>query len=182
MPRATIRIRSSDNIEINVESIRRRRRGEILHLALSCIKSLEETTSLETIVLKALSSFGEKPYFWDIENDFLRPLQRVFKLPEVQKFFSPDAKEIYRERCILAVDGKGSFQVFRPDRIIVFDDQVIVVDFKSEIPSSIEIHNKYRDQIARYVRIVSKIFSLPTQGYLLFLLVPQVEKVLLQGC
>ncbi len=182
MPRATIRIRSSDDLGINIESIRKRRKGEVLHLALSCIKTLEETKFLEKVVLKALSFFGEKPHFWDIENDFIKPLQKVFKLPQVQKFFSPEVKEIYRERSILALNEKGVFQVFRPDRIIVFDDQVIVVDFKSERPFSSEILNKYRNQMARYVTIVSKIFNLPTEGYLLFLLVPQVEKVLLQGC
>jgi len=180
MPRASIniRVKGAHEIRLSEEGFRRRRRGEILHLALSFVKTAEDLPRLTTYVKKALVLLGEKFSSWDLTAEFVRPLEHLFSLPEARIFFTPAAKEIFRERSILLpwkeANGK---QVLRPDRMVLFEDRVVVVDFKSELSTSADVHDEYREQVKNYAQIAERLFGLPAEGYLLFILTPKVEKV-----
>ena len=180
MPRANInvRIKNSSEVHVSEERFRARRRGEILHLALSFVRSVDDVSHLNTHVIQAMAIMGEKPSRWNLENDFIRPLKRVFSLPEVEKLFSPKAKEVLNERSILLPSkGDDGGRVLRPDRMVLFDDRVLVVDFKSEIPGDAGAYDEYRRQVKAYTKVVRLLFSLPAEGYLLFIVTPKAEKV-----
>ena len=180
MPRASIniRVKGAHEIRLSEEGFRRRRRGEILHLALSFVKTAEDLPRLSTYVKQALVLLGEKFSSWNLTAEFVHPLEKLFSLPQARLFFSQAAKEIFRERSILLPwkEGNGK-QVLRPDRMVLFKDRVVVVDFKSELPSSADVHGEYRKQVKTYAQIAEHLFGLPAEGYLLFILTPKVEKV-----
>ena len=169
-----LKIRGAHEIRFSKDGFRKRRRGEVLHLALSYVRTVEDILLLNTYVRRALALLGEKPSFWNLEEDFVKPLERLFSLEKTQLLFSPEAKGVYCERSILMPQSK---QVLRPDRMVLFEDQVLVVDFKSEEPSSEEIYEEYCQQVKNYTEVAGSLFRLPARGYLLFVLTPKVEEI-----
>lgn len=169
-----INIKKPKNLPLTKDVFKKIRRGEILHLAISYITSIDNIDNLSTYVHKALSFFQEKKEHWDIDNDFMTPLYKFFHTPLIEKIFPKDAKRIYIERNIIS---PNRLDIFRPDRCILFDDHVIVVDFKSEEPTSSEIEYKYKKQIEIYCKLVKNIFSMPCYGYIAYILKPSIKQV-----
>lgn len=178
MPRATVnvRVKGPFRLEPYEDSLRKRRRGEILHLALSFVKTREDLPRLGTFVKRALVLLGEKYAAWNLKEDLIRPLEEVLSHDEAELFFSPAAKEIFCERSIIPPAREGKREVFRPDRMVLFEDRVVVVDFKSEEPAP-SLLEDYRAQVKNYAGLARELFGLPAEGYLLFLAGPRVEKV-----
>ena len=156
---------------------KRRKKGEILHLALSFIKTKEEAEKLPFYVKKAIFIKGEKPTNWDLEKDFVKPLEKLLSLPDADLFFPKLTKgiKVLRERSFLSVA-----KAFRPDRVIIYPEFAVVVDFKTHPPSEEEreIFEIYQKQVYDYTKIVSQVFKCPVYGYLLFIEPPKVEKVM----
>ncbi len=157
-------------------SPKERVRGEILHLSLSFIRDVDDISNIEDFVRRALSMMGEREDNWNVEKQFLKPLKRFFSVDDVKQFFQPEAVEVLTERNLIVPDG-GSIRVLRPDRIVVFRDRVVVVDFKSTRPFSKDVAERYRSQVAEYVNVCRSVFSLPSEGYLAFIEPPCVEPV-----
>lgn len=178
MPRATVNVKVKGPLGLGPyeDSLRKRRRGEILHLALSFVKTREDLPRLGTFVKRALALLGEKYSAWNLEEDLIRPLEEVLSHDGTELFFSPEAKEVFCERSILLPAKEGKREVFRPDRMIVFEDRVVVVDFKSEEPAP-SLLEDYRAQVKNYAELARELFGPPAEGYLLFLAGPRVEKV-----
>ncbi|MCX7822733.1 MAG: hypothetical protein N2260_04725 [Syntrophobacterales bacterium] len=160
------------SIELTGEWLRKRRRGEIFHLALSFINTREDKDKLEIYIKRALAMLGERSSCWKIKEDLLLPLERIFLLPEAEFIFSPEALQVFREKDILY-----RVRTFRPDRMVLFDDRVVVVDFKSEFPNADKIYREYRGRIKVYSRLAKSIFHRPSEGYLLFIEESKVERV-----
>ncbi len=171
-----IRVKHREDIPFIEEDFRKRRRGEILHLTLSFIKTKEEVKKLPFYVRKAIFLSGEKPISWNLKEDFVKPLEKLFALSEINLFFPAPSEnvKILRERSFLS-----GIKAFRPDRVILYPEFVVVVDFKTHYPSEKEEETLeiYQNQVCDYMKIVSQVFKLPAQGYLLFIGPPKVEKI-----
>jgi ATP-dependent exoDNAse (exonuclease V) beta subunit len=76
-------------------------------------------------------------------------------------FFVPQG-EVYCEQEIVTSNGETK----RIDRIIKLQDKVIVVDYKLKFIEKIE---EYKEQVRDYKTIVEQTFSLPAEGFVLFL-------------
>jgi ATP-dependent exoDNAse (exonuclease V) beta subunit len=59
-------------------------------------------------------------------------------------WFPEDASQVYLERDVIDTDG----QVYRPDRVVVRDGRVIIIDYKFG-----DHYNKYERQMKRYADI-----------------------------
>lgn len=180
MHRDKIRVRVRSNYEFKSliqEGYNKCLKGEIWHLALSFVRDKKDIDKIELFIKKALSLLGERVEKWDIKNNLVTPLKKVFNLKEVDLFFSPHSQQILCEKNIIVPDDKGGFKEYRPDRVVVFEDKIVVVDFKSEKPSDKNIYNKYVSQVKGYVEELKKLFNAPVEGYLLFISNPKVEKV-----
>lgn len=170
-----LEIISLKNLE---EEIKRRKRGEILHLTLSFVKNWEDFKKLSLFIKKALFILGEKYFNWDLEKSFIKPLEKLLSLPQLKLFF-PSLEEkvevLLKERALLF---KGS--TFRPDRIIVYPEKTIVVEFKTYYPGvqkDVNLLEDYRKQVKTYTEAVFQIFKKPTYGFLLFIETPKIEEV-----
>ena len=128
-----------------------------------------------------MSLLGEKTHKWNIEEEFIKPLSSIFKLPEVKILFSSEAVSILCEQSIVYPQKTPECKPFviRPDRIVLFKDKVVIADFKSEKPlkESGNIMNKYKNQIQEYVQIVQEVFERPSEGYLLFIKQNTIQNV-----
>ena len=174
MGNRTINIKKPKGLPLSSDGFKKIRRGEILHLTLSYIKTIDDLDNLPIFLKRALSFFQEKEHHWDIKKDFLKPLLEFFESPISKKIFSNKAKNIYIEKDILK---PNSVKVIRPDRCVVFEQYAIVVDFKTEEPVTSEIEDKYRKQIREYCDTVAKILNIPCYGYLVYLLKPSIRQV-----
>ncbi len=167
MKRLKTRIDFNWNLEgINVKNIKnsleQRKRGTILHLALSMVDRKSGIDNFKKLIEKALVIKGEKPQEWNCDE-----LAKMLERAVDTFFFSDDAIEIYKEREILIPMGKG-FEVLRPDRIVFFRDKVVIVDFKISRPTQ-EVGKIYRDQVIKYTKAIKSLTNKPAKGYLLYI-------------
>jgi ATP-dependent exoDNAse (exonuclease V) beta subunit len=84
---------------------------------------------------------------------------------------------VYCERPIL-ISSDGEERTAIRDRLVVMDEKVVVVDYKSHHPAE-KVLEEYKKQVEFYTEIAKKLFGKElAEGYLLFLLPsPKVEKV-----
>ncbi len=178
MGMAVLRIRTSyrwkfDDLAEFVGVIERVKRGTILHKALSLIERPADADSVRRAVVKGLLLLGESPSRWDVEG-LARCIERVLGCGDARPFFPEDPEvRVYSEREFL----KTPTEVLRPDRVVEYEDRVLVVDFKASRPSSLKLYKSYADQVKKYVSVVSDFFKRPAEGYLLFIEPPRVERV-----
>ncbi len=169
-----------EDIEAEQKRLKEIRRGVILHLALSFVKERKELLHPQTSISRALIIKGEKPENWDVGNDFEAPIKRLYQLEGIERFFPEkisDECRILTEREFIFVDesGKSRFSLLRPDRVVVRKDGIIVVDFKSR--KTDRFLNRQKSQVESYKELLSRVFELPVEGYLLFILDEEVVKV-----
>ena len=74
----------------------------------------------------------------------------MFVSEEILNLFAHDENNIYNEKEIVDTAGK----TFRIDKLIVRNDEVIIVDFKSSNSGK----EKNEEQLRRYVSLVSEIY------------------------
>ena len=153
----------------------KRKKGEIIHFILANIYSYDDIEKIQEIVENALAYFGEKRHKWDIKRDFIFPILEIFKISQVKALFNQPGYCTYIERDIL-VPLKNGFNLIRPDRVVVRDNEVIVVEFKSEY--SKDVYNKHLSQVKEYMYVVRKIFNKYTKGFLIYILSKKVIPIL----
>ncbi|MCA6084658.1 UvrD-helicase domain-containing protein [Candidatus Endomicrobiellum agilis] len=124
------------------------KKGSIIHYALSKITSLKNKNISDAIddVLKITK---RKFFFEDVE--FCREkLSKMFVSEEILNLFAYGENNIYNEKEVVDTAGK----TFRIDKLIVRNDEVIIVDFKSSNSGK----EKNEEQLRRYVSLVSEIY------------------------
>lgn len=118
--------------------------GNILHYVLSKIRYLDDVPR----ILKQCQTQGlitdEKT-----RDNILQRIQYGMQNPIIQEWFSKD-KQIYNECSIAFIDQEtGQPTVKRPDRVVMTEQKVIVIDFKFGHP-----HPKYNEQVANYMQLI----------------------------
>ena len=166
--------RGAYELRISREGHYRRRLGNIIHLTLSQVHYEKDLKYLPRYLERALALLGEKT---DQKEALLQRIERIFTLPKSKKFFPAWAEKVLTERDLLVPSKKTNRLILRPDRVVLFPDHAVVVDFKSEPDPPPESREKYLQQVKSYVSVVERLFHRPTEGYLLFVLGPKVEKV-----
>lgn len=145
------------------------RRGVVLHELLSRIGLLENRDiprAVKNAVDEARHLFAQIEDWSVYETD----LRKLLQNDQVIKFFNAPGAKVFQERDI--VDENG--QTRRVDRLIVANNEIMVVDYKS----SRQGLDKYRDQVRNYMRILSGIEpGKNIKGFLVFLDDQSVEEV-----
>src|SRR5690606_2790485 len=106
------------------------------------------------------------------ENQFESTKEQIREFlsnPEVNTWFRP-SQAFYSEREIIEVDGKS----YRPDRVLVFADKTILIDFKTGMP-----HPKYHKQLKQYVTLLNKMGLPPVEAYLAYISPVHIDKLTL---
>jgi ATP-dependent exoDNAse (exonuclease V) beta subunit len=137
--------------------------GMLLHKIFSFIenlygKNIEEEISFAIERTKRLV-LNKYNINWQKYKDFVLKIITDQKLQNL--FFVPQG-EVYCEQEIVTSNGETK----RIDRIIKLQDKVIVVDYKLKFIEKIE---EYKEQVRDYKTIVEQTFSLPAEGFVLFL-------------
>ncbi len=120
------------------------RKGIVLHALLqhlsasspSTVVKNGEKTDKEALQLKFDISSGDIESLW-------QQAQYLLALPALQRFFDPQQ---YREACneMPYVNARGELR--RIDRLVEFDDEVWVLDYKSGAPSDSQSHSAQMEE------------------------------------
>ncbi|MBK7427122.1 MAG: hypothetical protein IPI60_08860 [Saprospiraceae bacterium] len=140
-----------------------RSRGIIMHEALARMQDVTEIDRI-LIVLKEEGILAESQF-----KSTRQQLQDFLSHPEIINWFQP-TQTFYAEREIIEVDGKS----YRPDRVLVFADKTVLIDFKTGMP-----HAKYQKQLKQYVTLLDKMGLPPVEAYLAYISPVHIEKLML---
>ncbi|MCI0450092.1 MAG: UvrD-helicase domain-containing protein [Chlorobi bacterium] len=138
-----------------------RNRGIIMHKALEYIKSHEDTQKV-VLQLKTEGLVTES----DIET-LTNELNEIMKTSEVKKWFD-NTYEVKAEEELLLPSG----EVYRPDRVLLKDNEVIIIDYKTGRQS-----DEHKKQVNLYAGILEKIGYEVTEKYLFYIEQKEVVKV-----
>lgn len=148
---------------------RRKKEGELLHYLLAGIQNAKDQDA--AAVLRARRKTVPILYFTSEELDLLE--QKALALithREMKRFFAAEA-EVLNEVNITAAGGAGK----RLDRLLVFPQEVWVIDFKSDKNES-----NY-DQVKDYCLAVKAIYGKKTRGFIIYMEEPGWEEIDVQG-
>ncbi|OCC15248.1 hypothetical protein DBT_1371 [Dissulfuribacter thermophilus] len=157
-------------------SLRSRKKGRLLHQALYFVEKKEDLLDPEPLVKKAFCFLGERVKGWDLKGEFVLPLKNLLNLPEVDIIFPNAPSLVLKEREFLVPKGKDGFFSLRPDRVIIKENEAIIIEFKSEGIDAY-LKKKHQEQVLTYRKIVEKSFGLSTVGYLVYLIENLCEQV-----
>lgn len=140
-------------------------RGHLLHTLFSVIKTSNDINpAIERLTFEGIIGSKEK------EEEIRALAQKAFSLPGVQDWYSGQWT-LFNE-CAIIYREKGILQTRRPDRVMMKNDQVVVVDFKfgKENP-------KYNKQVRGYMQLLAKMGYRNISGYLWYVDEEKIEKV-----
>lgn len=140
-------------------------RGRMLHTLFSVIETAEDINpAIERLIFEGVIRNEQK------EKVAREVVEKAFSSPEVQDWYS--GKWTLFNECAIIYKEKGVLQTRRPDRVMMKDDQVVVVDFKfgKENP-------KYNKQVKGYMQLLAKMGYKNITGYLWYVDEETLEKV-----
>lgn len=129
-------------------------RGRLLHTLFSAIETEADIVpAIDRLVFEGV--IGSK----EAENEVRQLTAKAFSLPEVQDWYSGEWR-LFNE-CAIIYKVNGAFQTRRPDRVMMKDNEVVVVDFKFGKPN-----RKYNKQVRGYMQLLAQMGYSNIKGYL----------------
>ncbi len=129
-------------------------KGIFIHKLLSRVERLSEQRWEEEI---------EDKLSLKIQEESISSLLRIFFRDErLRRWFTlPEDVSVFCEKELIDSDGKE----YRVDRLLIFPDKVVVIDFKSGEPQDKE----HKRQIMDYLRVVADIYPNKVVGWLVYI-------------
>ena len=160
--------RSADfiqGIEEDESSDRFINRGRMLHTLFSAIETADDIEpAIERLVFEGVIRDQDK------EEMTREVAHKAFSLPEIQEWYSGEWT-LFNE-CAIVYKERGVLQTRRPDRVMMKDGQVVVVDFKFGKENS-----KYNKQVKSYMQLLAQMGYKNITGYLWYVDEERIVKV-----
>lgn len=160
--------RSADFIEGIAEEDSDQRfinRGRLLHTLFSVIETSDDVdAAIQRLFFEGV--IGSKE-----QREEIRILaQNALAHPQVQEWYSGEWR-LFNE-CAIIYRQDGVLQTRRPDRVMMQDDKVVVVDFKFG-----KQHKKYNEQVRSYVQLLARMGYRNITGYLWYVNEEEIVRV-----
>ena len=129
-------------------------RGRMLHTLFSAIETAEDIDpAIERLIFEGVIASSEKA------EEMREVARKAFSSPEIQNWYSGEWT-LFNE-CAIIYKEKGVLQTRRPDRVMMKDSQVVVVDFKFG-----KENLQYNKQVKGYMQLLTKMGYKNITGYL----------------
>jgi ATP-dependent exoDNAse (exonuclease V) beta subunit len=135
--------------------------GKLLHECFSLLQSKNDVTHIAERVMMGKANSGL------YKNRLIKDLQQILQDPMASSWFKGEGT-VYCEQEMITHKGV----TLRPDRVIVLEDRVLVVDYKSGKESAHHIQ-----QVNNYKSELTNMYNLPVEGYLLYTEGPVIRNV-----
>lgn len=140
-------------------------RGRLLHTLFSAIRMEEDIdAAIERLIFEGVIGTHEA------EEEVRTLTRKAFTLPQVKDWYS-GRWQLFNE-CAIIYQEKGVLQTRRPDRVMMQDNQVVVVDFKFGKPNK-----KYNKQVQEYVQLLTRMGYSNITGYLWYVAEESIELI-----
>ena len=141
------------------------RQGQLLHTLFSCLKTEKDIpNALERLRIEGIIESNEQ------EKQIRKLTEWALKHPKVKEWFS-GTWNLYNE-CAIIYQENGELQTRRPDRVMIKDDQVVVVDFKFGKPK-----DTYNQQVKEYMTLLTNMGYTHVRGYLWYVFNNELEEI-----
>ena len=162
-------IRGDEDEEENLRS-QYIRQGQLLHTLFASIDTREDLPSaIERLLFEGVIESAEKA------EEIRKVAERALNLEEVKDWYSGEWT-LYNECSIIYNDEyndeQGKMQTRRPDRVMMKDDEVVVVDFKFGKKKP-----EYSTQVREYMFLLSEMGYADIKGYIWYVYSGELENV-----
>lgn len=158
-------IRGDEDEEENLRS-QYIRQGQLLHTLFASINTREDLPSaIERLLFEGVIESAEKA------EEIRKVAERALSLEEVKDWYSGEWT-LYNECSIIYNDEQGKMQTRRPDRVMMKDDEVVVVDFKFGKKKP-----EYSTQVREYMSLLSEMGYADIKGYIWYVYSGELENV-----
>ena len=141
------------------------RQGQVMHSLFSMIQTPKDVPS--AIARLRMEGIIESDAH---ERQILKLVNWALNHPKVKEWFSGEWS-LYNE-CAILYRENGELQTRRPDRVMMKDGEVIVVDFKFGKP-----YPEYNKQVHEYMNLLQKMGYTQVSGYLWYVFYNQLEEI-----
>ena len=141
------------------------RQGQVMHSLFSMIQTPKDVTS--AIARLRMEGIIESDAH---ERQILKLVYWALKNPKAKEWFSGEWS-LYNE-CTILYREKEKLETKRPDRVMMKDGQVVVVDFKFGKPDP-----EYNEQVGEYMKLLQKMGYTQVSGYLWYVFYNQLEEI-----
>ena len=141
------------------------RQGQVMHNLFSMIQTPKDLPS--AIARLRMEGIIESDAH---EKQVIKLVNWALNHPKVKEWFSGDWT-LYNE-CAILYRENGELQTRRPDRVMMKDGQVIVVDFKFGKP-----YSEYNEQVREYMNLLHDMGYTQVSGYLWYVFNNQLEEI-----
>ena len=141
------------------------RQGQVMHSLFSMIRTPNDVPG--AIARLRMEGIIESDKH---EQQTLKLVNWALKHPQVKEWFS-GKWSLYNE-CAILYRENGELQTRRPDRVMMKDGEVIVVDFKFGKP-----YPEYNIQVKEYMDLLNGMGYEQVSGYLWYVFYNQLEKI-----
>ncbi len=140
-------------------------RGKLLHSLFSVIGTDQDIEgAIQQLIFEGVIDNQE------IEDEIRKLTEKAFSDERIKDWYS-GAWILYNE-CAIIYKQDGALQIRRPDRVMMKDGEVVIVDFKFGRPN-----NKYNKQVVDYMQLLSKMGYEKISGYLWYVEEGRIEQV-----
>ena len=141
------------------------RQGELLHQLFAYIRTADDIPSaLTRLRMEGIITSDEQ------EKDIRKLASWALGHPKVKEWFSGNW-ELYNE-CAILYTERGELQTRRPDRVMMKEGQVVVVDFKFGKKKA-----SYHQQVRDYMSLLASMGYAHIRGYLWYVYHNELEEV-----
>ncbi len=143
-------------------------RGKLFHKVFELIRTKDDISQAVNRLYNQgyITSESEKKA---VEQE----VREHMSLPSVKTWFD-GSYDLHNECSILFRGEDGTTKIKRPDRVMVNDNEAIVVDYKFG-----KQHKKYDEQVLEYMEKIQQLLHKPVKGYLWYVRENNVKEVLL---
>lgn len=142
-------------------------RGRLLHTLFSAIETEKDIdNAISRLVFEGIIGQTET------EKEIRALTARAFSLPQIKDWYS-GTWQLFNE-CDIIWQENGTLRTRRPDRVMMRNEEIIVVDFKFGKPNK-----KYNKQVKDYMQLLARMgyASNKIEGYLWYVEEEIIEKV-----
>ncbi|MGL4853091.1 MAG: UvrD-helicase domain-containing protein [Phocaeicola sp.] len=139
--------------------------GELLHHLFEGIRTERDIpNAIERLTLEGLISSSKQ------RKEIEELIKKVFQSAQVRDWYS-GRWELYNE-CAILYKENGKLQTRRPDRVMMKENEVVVVDLKFG-----KKRKNYNKQVAEYMTLLEQMGYTQVRGYLWYLFKNEVEEI-----
>lgn len=129
-------------------------------------------------ILSRVITINDLPYAidWAVRNGYLSENQRQTTIESLISLLATEPyKEWFNERWVVKTEASiinTDGNIYRPDRVLLGENQAIIVDFKFGLP-----HLKHKKQVEQYKKLLSDMGYTNVKGYLWYIQLNRHEMV-----